>query len=663
MNNIQYRPEIDGLRAISVIGVLLYHAHLGFPGGYIGVDVFFVISGFLITGIIARGLDNGSFSLAEFWVRRIKRILPAVSVLTATVLLAGFMILAPDSLKELADSALAQSTLWANFYFLNASGGYFASKTEMMPLLHTWSLAVEEQFYLFLPLLLAVLFKYARKRAVAVLSCIAIFSFVLSIIITRTDQSQSFYLLHTRTWELLAGSLLALSAHRVSLKRPAAELLSAFGLILIFIPMFALDTRSAFPGLNALAPVAGAVAFIAGTQQHQTLARRLTASRPMVFVGLISYSLYLWHWPLFAFARHLYVDPDLPAIKLTLLAGSIVLAVLSWRFIETPFRNRKLLSTRSATLRFGVAITAALCIVSGTISLGKGFPQRLSKYTAILQDMDSHGEEYKSKGAGVVIGDPLRARPDFILWGDSHAMMVARTMDRMAAGQGLQGIAYINTARIPVTNLDRPLYRKDVINYNRKVFEQILSSGIKQLILTSRWSENLNDESGIRLVSDRTDGKAETSLPDAAASLGRQLKSMLAVCRASGIRVYILQQTPENTDEQTARHFYIRQRYPSLNPGTPDRFTISLKEHREQQAAFERILDTLEEDEFLRILDPAPAFFNNEQKRLETYGEGHSHYRDDNHLTEYGVRRFMTPVLAPLLQEIWQRAEIQAAHQ
>lgn len=652
MSNINYRPEIDGLRAISVIGVLLYHAGLGFPGGYIGVDVFFVISGFLITSIIAKDLDRGTFSFTEFWTRRIRRIMPAVSCLVAVVLIAGFLILDPTSFKDLAESAFATSTMWSNFFFLNASDGYFHTDTELMPLLHTWSLAVEEQFYLFLPVLLFLLFKYIRRRAFLLLFLIAAASFGLSVVITHTDQSQSFYLLHTRTWELLAGALLALSKHAINLKRPVSELLSAVGLALVFIPMFMLNSNSSFPGLNALAPVAGAVAFIAGAHNHKTIASRVTSSRPMVFIGLISYSLYLWHWPLFAFSRHILVNPDGLALKLALLAASLVLATLSWRFVETPFRGKNFLKSHASAIRFGIAVTVGLCIVTATINLSKGFPRRLEKYAALFHDMDAHGEEYKNKGNGIVLGDRNKKTPDFILWGDSHAMMIASEMDHAASAYGLKGIAYISTARIPVTNLRRPHYERDMINYNRKVFDQILSSNVKRLILVSRWSANLNDETGKRLVSDSTNNKAETSLTDASESLERQLRNMLDVCRSKGIKVYIIKQAPETTDDQTARHFYIRKRYAALNPGTPGRFTITRMEHDANAASFDRILRSLKQDEYLSILDPAPPFFHNEQDRLEAYGEERSYYRDNNHLTDYGVKKFMDPVIDTTLQEI-----------
>lgn len=645
MSNINYRPELDGLRAISVLGVLLYHAHLGFPGGYVGVDVFFVISGFLITSIIAKGLDNGSFSFAEFWIRRIKRILPAVSVLVLTVLIAGFFILDPESLIDLGKSAFAQSTMWSNFYFLNASSGYFHAETELMPLLHTWSLAVEEQFYLFLPLLLYFLFKKVREHAIAVLSVIAGISFVLSIIITRIDQAQSFYLLHTRAWELLAGALLALSEDRIRLNKVGAELMSAVGLVLIVAPMFLLDSSSLFPGLNALPPVAGAVLFIAGTRNHRTWSGRITSLQPVVFIGLISYSLYLWHWPLFAFARHIYIEPDQPSLKIGLLLASVVLAILSWKYVETPFRNKTFLKTESSAIKFGITATVALLVIISIPVIGKGFPQRFKNYSILMEDMGNHGKAYRSKDDGVVIGDADKSRTDFILWGDSHGMAIASGVDRIAAEQGLKGRAFLNSGSLPVVNLERSDFRRSIRTHNRKVHERILASGVTNLILVARWSNYIDDV----FVVDSKNLKPNEA--NAIASLERQLPPMIKALNEAGIHVFIIMQVPETNHDTPARQFFIRARFPALNPEMNDRYSVTQEDHKRKQASFAGIVSMLPENDLLTIIDPSAPFFDNPEKRIEVYSE-RSHYRDENHLTEYGVDKFMAPVLETIFLEI-----------
>ena len=228
MPSLSYRPDVDGLRAVSVLGVLLFHAGLGVSGGFVGVDVFFVISGFLITSILFRELESGTFTLADFWVRRIRRILPAISCLVFVVLAVGYFTLDPKALRDLSKSSIAQSLISANIFFYNDIG-YFAERADYKPLLHTWSLAVEEQFYLFYPLVVTLLFNWARKLLVPVLCAVAIASLVLSIYATPQHQSACFFLLPARAWELLAGGLIAIWHDRITLGRNARELFSMGG--------------------------------------------------------------------------------------------------------------------------------------------------------------------------------------------------------------------------------------------------------------------------------------------------------------------------------------------------------------------------------------------------------------------------------------------------
>lgn len=645
-SHINYRAEIDGLRAISVIGVLFYHAGLSFPGGYVGVDVFFVISGFLITSIIFRGIQNETFSMSEFWGRRIKRILPAVSALIIAVLIAGTVILDPASLISLAESAFSQCTMWANFYFNNASTGYFHAKTELMPLLHMWSLSVEEQFYLFLPLLLVLLFKYLPRYVFPVLVATALFSFVLSIFITQSNQSQAFYLLHTRAWELLAGTLLALGNNKVRMPKITSEILAMTGLTLIIASMFILNIHSVFPGLNALFPVAGAVVFIAATGCHPTLAGRLLSIRPIVFIGLISYSLYLWHWPLFAFSRHLMVDADTLTVKLLLLVLSIVLGYLSWRFIETPFRRKDLLTSNRSAVRFGIGLTAVLMLACGILIFSKGIPGRFNDtYSILLKDMEQTGRKYRDKGAGIVLGQQENTKLDFILWGDSHGMASAAAIDREAKEQNRKGIAYLNTGTLPVINLHRPGFRKNVAAYNEKVFESILASDVKNLILISRWNNYLNDHP-------LTDQTGTSSTPqEAAAALSRQLTPMLKKLKIHGIKVYLIKQTPETENDMPAKHFFIRKRFPALNPSADAQFTKEIAVHYHQTALIEELTNSLQENGLAQVIDPAPAFFDNPLQRLEVYSE-RSHFRDSNHLTAFGAERFMRPCFSEIFGDM-----------
>ena len=303
---MDYRKEVDGLRAVAVLPVVFFHA--GFPifgGGYVGVDVFFVISGFLITSIIATELQAGKFSLLSFYDRRARRILPALVVMVLVCLPFAWLWMLPSELKEFSESMAAVFTFSSNILFWRTSG-YFDTEAELKPLLHTWSLAVEEQYYLFFPLLLGLLWKFGQRLTLLVLGVLAIFSLCLGQWGSTNDPSAAFYLLPTRGWELLigAGAALLVVQGRVPKAGPKVhEWGSALGLALIAGSVFLYGRDTPFPGIYALAPTVGAVMIIL-LATPQCLVGRLLGSRIAVGIGLVSYSTYLWHQPLLAFARH-----------------------------------------------------------------------------------------------------------------------------------------------------------------------------------------------------------------------------------------------------------------------------------------------------------------------------------------------------------------------
>ena len=370
-HKIAYRPDIDGLRAIAVLGVVFFHAGLGFPGGYAGVDVFFVISGFLITSLILKELRQGTFSLLGFWERRARRILPALTVVVVAILIAGWFFLLPADYEVLGKQIVALAALSSNIKFWWETG-YFATSAEEKPLLHTWSLSLEEQFYLLIPLLLWFLFRLRKSSWVApVLFLGAIASFTLSVIGSYRAPSATFFLLPTRAWELAAGSLLAFVQ---PIPQPRLRTLIAWlGLAAILGPLFFYAPGIRFPGLTALPPVAGAALLIwsglrppssdlrpptsdlrpptsvlrpPSSDSRLPLPNRLLATRPLVWIGLLSYSLYLWHWPLFAYCKYLSSTPPTLPVRLSLVAISVLLAWLSLCFVERPFRSRSLVPTR-----------------------------------------------------------------------------------------------------------------------------------------------------------------------------------------------------------------------------------------------------------------------------------------------------------------------------
>jgi len=287
LKTFRYRPEIDGLRALAVIPVLLFHAGLGTPGGFMGVDIFFVISGYLITSLIVRDLQLGVFSMRNFWERRIRRILPAATVVVLATLIAGAFILLPETFENLGQSALAQSLMVSNFYFWQQDG-YFAAPSDYEPLLHTWSLAVEEQFYLVLPLLLVFLNRRTPTRITLVLTLIFLTSLIWSFFGPYLYPMATFYLLPARAWELLLGSLIAILPLRTPGSRLGATFISLTRIALMVYPMVTYSPTTPFPGIAAIPPCLGAAFFIIATRNHSTPPGQLLASPPFVFVGKIS---------------------------------------------------------------------------------------------------------------------------------------------------------------------------------------------------------------------------------------------------------------------------------------------------------------------------------------------------------------------------------------
>ena len=361
---MRYRPEIDGLRAIAVAAVILFHAGFAlFSGGFVGVDVFFVISGFLITSIIVEELKTGRFSVLRFYERRARRILPALFTVMAACVPFAYRLLSPDDLKDFAQSLAAICLFASNILFWGESG-YFDTQAELKPLLHTWSLAVEEQFYVVFPLLLLAAWRLGRGVLLSLIGAIAVASLFISVDEVRDFPSAAFYLLPSRAWQLLVGALASFAADRWrtldgkgSLGPISGEVVGWGGMAMIILALFLFDERTPFPGLNAALPTIG-TALLLLCASDRTSVGRMLAWRPLVGLGLISYSAYLWHQPLFAFTKHALLA-DLPTdLAIVLCAVTIVLACLSWRYIEQPFRDRSLIS-RGAVFALSAAGMAA----------------------------------------------------------------------------------------------------------------------------------------------------------------------------------------------------------------------------------------------------------------------------------------------------------------
>jgi peptidoglycan/LPS O-acetylase OafA/YrhL len=406
-----YRPDVDGLRAVAVLAVLAFHAFPeALPGGFVGVDVFFVISGFLISGLIFQGLQHGTFSFADFYWRRVRRIFPALVLVLAASLALGWLVLLPDEYSQLGKHVVAGAAFLSNIV-LWREAGYFDVAAGLKPLLHLWSLGVEEQYYLVWPLVLWLLRERLRLMLWTIAGIAAV-SFALNLWLTFAQPAAAFYLPATRFWELLAGALLAFFAQGKpqtgdNLKAAAGALLLGAGLLLI-------DDKRAFPGAWALLPVAGTALIIrAGPQAW--INRSLLASRPLVYVGLISYPLYLWHWPLLAYARIVEGGEPGAGVRLGLAALSIVLACLTYELVEKNIRFAQRPAMRRLSVP-GLALSMAAAGVLGVLALHNALPPQ-SASLPLVRHISSASTDWDYGGDRVIPGDTRRA---VLFFGDSH---------------------------------------------------------------------------------------------------------------------------------------------------------------------------------------------------------------------------------------------------
>ena len=432
---MKYRPDIDGLRAVAVLPVLFYHAGIpGFPGGFVGVDIFFVISGYLICGMIDADIREASFSLADFYKRRALRILPALFAMFLATSVLAYVYCLPVEFEDYAKSLASAIGSISNLYFAGSTG-YFDAPAETKPLLHTWSLGVEEQFYLVAPLLMLVGWRFGRERARRLFAAATVLSFVAAVVVSYRNTTFVFYLTPFRAWELGLGALLSLGFIPAPASALARNTCGIAGLLLLAGGILVGSPNLPLLMMTSLASI-GAALVIASSEREQSAAGRLLSLRPFVFVGLISYSLYLWHWPLIVFQR---TDDVLLANgsgllgKLALIGAATCIAWLSWRFVERPFRSKARESSRGAVFGTAAATMMASVALCALVLLERGapfrFPARVVSIAAYLGYDPSaafrEGRCYLATNRQRLDLDTCLTRdpnrPNHLLVGDSHA--------------------------------------------------------------------------------------------------------------------------------------------------------------------------------------------------------------------------------------------------
>jgi peptidoglycan/LPS O-acetylase OafA/YrhL len=438
--SLAYRPDIDGLRAIAVLGVILGHAGVPFlRAGYLGVDVFFVISGYLITTILRHDLESGRLRMARFYERRARRILPALVLVSAACVPFALLLLLPDFLQNFGQSLVA-TMLFSNNILLALTSGYWELESGYKPLLHTWSLGVEEQFYFAFPLLLAAVWRFGRRAQVGLIVVLGLVSFGFAEYGWRTHPAASFYLPTSRAWELMAGCAIAY----VPIRARRWDNLAAFlALLAVIAPMVVFDENIPSPSLYSAVAVLGAAGIVLFSRPG-TLASAILSVRPVVFVGLISYSAYLWHQPLFAFARAASFAPPGAGRMAALSILTLVLAAASWRWVEVPFRNSAAVPLRRF-VPIVAAPTAALVALGLVPHFAQGFPRWTFPNIAAAGDVHiAYNERIRGFAAKAF---PANGRPNVLLLGDSFGRDAGNVLIESGALAGMNLVyrySYVN---------------------------------------------------------------------------------------------------------------------------------------------------------------------------------------------------------------------------
>ncbi|WP_300440592.1 acyltransferase family protein [uncultured Mameliella sp.] len=671
---MNYRPDIDGLRTIAVLPVVLYHAGVsGFTGGFVGVDIFFVISGFLITTIIHGEIAEGRFSVIRFYERRARRILPALFAVILVSLVVGWFLLTPADYDHMGRSILSALLFVSNMWFWQNSGGYFDGATDYLPMLHTWSLAVEEQFYIFFPLLLMLLHRIGRRLVLPAIVVLVMGSLVLAIWATPRMSSASFYLLPTRIWELGFGALLAMGVLPDRLPRVLREGLAVLGLAGVLLPVFLYGPDTAFPGLAAIPPVLGATLLIWTGGTGPTLAARLLSLPVMVGIGLISYSLYLWHWPVMAFARNRLFALELdPAWQVATVLVSVLAGWLSWRLVEKPFRISPRNGGFGQSAIFSMSLAGMLCLglLAGATVLTRGAAeQRFEPAELIALDttgFDPRVSNCRREGdidrfcTFGTSGTPKEG--DWILWGDSHAEALLPALETVAERQGRRLVLAGRPACAPlpgVTRSDRTqAQNRECTAFKARIEDLILTSGrFDTVVLHARWPLYIegtrygeNDTEIIRLVSQTPpeivgDDPAQNLLiaEDALSALVDRLT-------AAGLRVVIVGPVPELPWNMSDR---MKQRvlYGTDLPEGPDRALVETRQAR-SIAMLERVAAARQ----VLFAEITPTLCRG---RCPISDGLVSYYRDANHLSETGSRLLLPDILFGALASLPENPVIQ----
>ncbi|MFZ4541316.1 MAG: acyltransferase family protein [Rickettsiales bacterium] len=492
---MKYRADIDGLRALAILPVLLFHVGAtAFSGGYVGVDIFFVISGYIIARVLLDDLAAGRFSILTFYERRIRRIFPALLFVMVLTWLVAYVLLLPSDFVDYSKSLVGASAFISNVYFWKFSG-YFENSALLRPLLHTWSLSVEEQFYIFMPAAMFFIHRYCGKRWVLLLVPAMVSSFALSVYALKVGPTANFFLLPTRAWELLLGALLAVAPPPAIQSRWVNEVIAIIAVVMIGWAVFHFTEATPFPGPNALLPCVGAALLIYLGSHQLTLVGRVLSWKPIVGIGLISYSLYLIHWPIAVMMRHYTLRGPTPVEMFGMVVVSVVLAIFSWKYVEQPFRKPRNRAPRRQVLLVGM-VTMLLMAGLGYAGVAiKGFPFRFADFVEPVEEKSNHWRngqcffegdaDYKLWNAKDCTLTHGRGET-VLLWGDSYAAHYVPGIVAVEKRVPYRVLQYTFAGCPPVLSY-ASYARPNCQKFNSRALDIIKEENVTQLILSARW--------------------------------------------------------------------------------------------------------------------------------------------------------------------------------
>jgi peptidoglycan/LPS O-acetylase OafA/YrhL len=553
MKTIGHRRDIDGLRGVAVLAVVLYHAGVPFlRGGYVGVDVFFVISGYLISSLIYRDLAQGRFSLRSFYERRAKRILPALLAVVGVFTCLGTALLAPRELEVLCAQSISALTSSSNLFFWMRTS-YFAPNAELKPMLMTWSLGVEEQFYLLFPLLVGWIWVFGRRKLLLSLAALSTVSFAVSMFQVSFYPSASFFLLTSRWWELGLGTILGI--YEVSRTKEAGgrliiwrrEVLGVLGLIGVLAGAVLYNSTTPFPGAAALLPVVASLMLLSSNESWVN--RNVLSLKALVAVGLISYSLYLWHWPILSLAQYCSGDALQPMPKACLVAFAFVTATLSYFFVEQPFRR---MPRTSWTLRRYAVASVLCCIPACVLLAGRGWPSRYPAAARIEEEAHSPSiaacTAQDGQSSPIISGgcSSIKDHPTIAIMGDSHAASLNRYLQTALESRGWS-VAQFTKTSCPQLGLVAPnsADRQNCVTFNRKSLADVIGDpNIKTVVLAGYWLTQFPPftKRG-RYVAEGQEAST-LSVEDSWSNLKAGLDDVVTRLQISGKRVFVVIDSP-----------------------------------------------------------------------------------------------------------------------